>query len=308
MTKATPALGLEPQRTARRRPRSSSDRGCRWARRPGSAAGRPTSARASATRCCSPPDSSPGPVADAVGEADLAEGVRGQLARLRRPAGAGCRAGSMAFSSAEHLAEQVVELEDEAHLVPPEPRQLRAPDRAKRSWPRKSTRPAVGRSSAPRTCSSVDLPTPEAPTTATSSAAWTVRFTPLRTRSGSGPARYSFSTLLGDEQRSADRRPPPGRPAARLTHSGAPRPGAGAPARRAGRASPGTRGPASAPTIRTKSGAVQLHRQVADLVDVAGEPDDRGSGSGTQISAARGRCPRPCPPRRSACPPPGRRA
>src|SRR5262249_60988820 len=66
-------------------------------------------------------------------------------------------------------------------------------DLAERSSPAKSTCPAVGRSSPPRRCSSVDLPTPEAPMRATLSAGFTVRFTPRRTFTVSGPTRYSFS-------------------------------------------------------------------------------------------------------------------
>src|SRR5258705_12168066 len=62
------------------------------------------------------------------------------------------------------------------------------------SVPSHRTRPAVGRSSVPSRWSRVDFPTPEAPMMATLSPAFTVRLTPRRTRTTSGPIRYSRSS------------------------------------------------------------------------------------------------------------------
>src|SRR5204863_4859858 len=58
--------------------------------------------------------------------------------------------------------------------------------------PRMNTSPAVGASSPPRRCSSVLLPDPEAPTTASRSPAATARSMPRSTGTSSGPLRYVF--------------------------------------------------------------------------------------------------------------------
>ena len=56
--------------------------------------GRPARARATATRCCWPPESSDGPVAEAVAEADgVDDAVEPRLVRL--PAGEGQREGDV---------------------------------------------------------------------------------------------------------------------------------------------------------------------------------------------------------------------
>src|SRR5512145_732305 len=131
--------------------------------------------------------------------------------------------------------------------------------RVETSSPSNRIRPAVGRSRVPRRWSRVDLPTPDAPMMATLSPAFTVRLTPRRTRTGSAPSRYSRSTswattsgsLIAEHVHRVHARGPAGRRQGREEgdHQG------GAHDHREVR--PG-----------------QLHRQVADLVDVAGEPDD----------------------------------
>ena len=69
-------------------------------------------------------------------------------------------------------------------------------DLAYMSSPEKRTWPALGLSRPPRRWSRVDFPTPEAPMRATLSAWLTTRLTPRRTRTVSGPTRYSFSSSL----------------------------------------------------------------------------------------------------------------
>ena len=78
-------------------------------------AARSTSARASATRCCSPPDSSPGPVGQAMRRGRRASSI------VVRALGARRARGSRWISAGHHrvlergeLGQQVVELEDEA--------------------------------------------------------------------------------------------------------------------------------------------------------------------------------------------------
>src|SRR6266542_4929121 len=58
--------------------------------------------------------------------------------------------------------------------------------------PRMKTSPPVGASSPPNRCSSVLLPDPDAPTTASRSPGTTARSTPSSTGTSSGPLRYVF--------------------------------------------------------------------------------------------------------------------
>ena len=142
-----------------------------------------------------------------------------------------------------------------------------ASPRAKRSSPWKSTRPAEGRSSAPSRCSSVDLPTPEAPTSATTSPTPTVIEAPPQHADDLRPGR-------GTRARAP-------RPRAAARFDGDPRysyrntsTGWSEPARRAGMIVAKKDSTSVAPTISRKSVGRQLHRQVVDLIDVAGQPDD----------------------------------
>ena len=59
--------------------------------------------------------------------------------------------------------------------------------KAKMSRPSTETMPLVGRSRPPSMCSSVDLPEPEVPTTATNSPCSTLRSTPSRARTSVSP-------------------------------------------------------------------------------------------------------------------------
>src|SRR6266851_6070526 len=131
--------------------------------------------------------------------------------------------------------------------------------RADTSSPSKRTRPLVGRSRVPSRWSRVDLPTPEAPMMATLSPALTVRLTPRKTRTGSGPMRYSRSSssattsgsLIAEHFDRIHARGPAGR--------------------RQGREEGDDESRAD---NHHKIRAGQLHRQVADLVLIAGQPDD----------------------------------
>jgi hypothetical protein len=57
-------------------------------------------------------------------------------------------------------------------------------DRAATSWPVTRTVPAVGRSKVPIRCSSVDLPDPDGPATATSSPSATAKLIPRNATTG----------------------------------------------------------------------------------------------------------------------------
>src|SRR6266566_9935458 len=132
-------------------------------------------------------------------------------------------------------------------------------ERAYMSSPAKSTCPAVGRSSPPSRWSRVDLPTPDAPISATLYPAPTARVTPRRTRTVSGPTRYSLSSsraatrtsLISEHLDRIEPRSPARRGQSRQKRDQQRR------ARDQGEVEPG-----------------ELHGKVVDLIHVTGQPDD----------------------------------
>ena len=118
-----------------------------------------TSARATATRCCSPPDSMPGPVLER-GRASPTR-ASSAAARGRASAGGTPRDAQRHLDVLERgeLRQQVVELEDEPDVAVAERARARVgrcrPDRAS---PMPHRRRRRARSSPPSTCSSVLLP------------------------------------------------------------------------------------------------------------------------------------------------------
>src|SRR4029077_18231884 len=127
------------------------------------------------------------------------------------------------------------------------------------SAPSHHTRPPVGRSRVPSRWSRVDFPTPEAPMIATLSPALTVRLTPRRTRTASGPMRYSRSSSWATSSGS-------------LIAEHVDRVQAGGPPGGRDRGQEGDH--QGRPDDHREVGAGELHRQVADLIHVAGQPDD----------------------------------
>ena len=115
-------------------------------------AARRTSARASATRCCSPPDSSPGRCVSRCAEADALEQLaRARSARVARGTPPDERRHRHVLERGE-LGQQVVELEDEADRCDCGSRPAAPAPCAVTSSPSKRMLPAVGRSSVPSTC------------------------------------------------------------------------------------------------------------------------------------------------------------
>ena len=172
-------------RTGRGRRRSRRSRGCRSARRPGSG-GSVTSARATATRCCCPPDSSPGrwstrspsPTRSSAVDGPLA-GAR-RAARRRRPA------------AARRCASAVID-GSRLNCWKTKPiRRLRTSARSSSAMladvlaGQVVACRSVGTSRQPMMCISVDLPEPDGPMIATYSPRRTSRLTP---RSAAPPAR-----------------------------------------------------------------------------------------------------------------------
>src|SRR6266849_6856388 len=132
-------------------------------------------------------------------------------------------------------------------------------ERAYMSSPENRTWPPVGRSSPPRRWSRVDFPTPEAPLRTTLSASLTARLTPRRTRTISGPTRYSFSnsrtasrgSLIPEDLDGVE-------------------PGRAARGRQRGEKGDQQRGGGHQREVEPR----QLHGQMVDLVDVTGQADD----------------------------------
>src|SRR6185295_15833636 len=107
--------------------------------------------------------------------------------------------------------------------------------------------------------SRVDLPTPEAPMTATVSPTLTVRLAPFSTRTGSGPIRYSRSRSVATSSGSLI-----AQDLYRVESGGPP----------SGRQRCEERNHKGGADHQGEVGSCELHGQIADLVDVAGEADD----------------------------------
>ena len=118
--------------------------------------GRETSARAIATRCCWPPESSDGRCVQPVGEADRRRAARRSHARVRLLAGDRERQHDVLLGR-QHR-QQVEELEDEADVACGAASSARCRSSVVISVPAIATVPDVGLSSPARMCISVDLP------------------------------------------------------------------------------------------------------------------------------------------------------
>ena len=104
------------------RPRCA-DRDCRSARRPAAPRGALATARAIATRCCSPPDSSDGRCSRALADPQVVEQFRRPPARLRLRQAADHLRHHHVLERRE-LRQQMVELVDEADVVAADARAL----------------------------------------------------------------------------------------------------------------------------------------------------------------------------------------
>src|SRR4029077_14212111 len=130
-------------------------------------AGRVTNARAIATRCCSPPESCRGECPGRPCNRTPASVCMAVSRASARPASS---SGSMTFSSAVSAGSRWKDW----NTNPPRCARRRARPSSSsfvRSSPARSTRPRVGRSSPASRASSVDLPAPDGPVTATDSPA-----------------------------------------------------------------------------------------------------------------------------------------
>eukprot|EP01022_Parablepharisma_sp_SALTPOND_P029462 TRINITY_DN735_c0_g1_i1.p1 TRINITY_DN735_c0_g1~~TRINITY_DN735_c0_g1_i1.p1 ORF type:complete len:1397 (+),score=453.90 TRINITY_DN735_c0_g1_i1:9191-13381(+) len=134
-------------------------------------AGRVTSARASATRWRSPPESSPGTCVTRCARptcSSISRACACASARLTRRIISGMATLSSAENSGNRWWNWQTKPSDWLRKLP----RSRSPRLAK-SLPSRVTLPLLGVSSPPSRCSSVDLPEPDAPTMATCSPGWT---------------------------------------------------------------------------------------------------------------------------------------
>ena len=150
---------------------------------PRSRRGSSSSARASATRCCSPPDSSPGRCCRRSFEAHARRGgARPRSAHSARVRAAWIRPGIIDVLERCELGQQVMELEDEADVLVAEVCQLARGKGGdvhpvEHDPPRGGRRPGCRRCAAGSTCRR-----PRRPTTATISPGRSSRSIPLSTR------------------------------------------------------------------------------------------------------------------------------
>ena len=142
----------------------AASRGCRWARRRAGWRARPTSARATATRCCWPPESWPGSAWRGGAMPDLARARSSHaLLALRRPhpAVGERQLDVLVAPSRSPIRLKLWKMKPISRLRMRarcgEAQALRPASRSARSAP------SVGESSRPRIESSVDLPQPEGP-------------------------------------------------------------------------------------------------------------------------------------------------
>ena len=151
-----------------------------------------TSARAIATRCNSPPESSRGMLASRSVSPTAAEHSP-RASRLRRGSDADQRQRERDVLPHRQVRQHVKGLEDEAHLLAPQ-RGQRVVVECARDRRRQRIEPASGRSSPATRLSSVDLPIPDSPIIATYSPARTSRST---LREADALARNRVALLRG---------------------------------------------------------------------------------------------------------------
>jgi hypothetical protein len=125
-------------------------------------AGSLTRARAMATRCCWPPESSGRFVMHAIAEADLIEHRQSLPARVGNSPGAVVEQRQLDVLHGRGARQQVEALEDEADLLVADRRELVLPE-AVDPLAVEGVGPRRRRSRQPRMFISVDLPEPEAP-------------------------------------------------------------------------------------------------------------------------------------------------
>ena len=147
-------------------------------------AGLVTSARAIATRCCWPPESSPGRWRAGRASPRVSTTWSSRSRSARRPASS---SGSRMFCSAVSIGQQVEGLEDEADVVAAEEGQRGVVERRRARRRRRSRVPPVGWSSPARQCISVDLPEPDGPMMAVNRPAGRSRSTPRRACTAASP-------------------------------------------------------------------------------------------------------------------------
>ena len=219
------------------RRRRSCGPGCRSARRPGRIRGSLASARAIATRCCSPPESWPGRCFTRSDRPTMPSRRSARDPRLRAAYPPRSSAAAPRFSRAVNSGSRWWNWYDEADLLLRRIAVRSASPSRVQSVPSIVTRPPSGAPAARRGAGRVDLPAPEGPTRATISPGARVRSAPVSTSSRRPPACSKLRvTPANSEQRPGGGRGG-GSVARGLTHSAGPPRDRGGPPARTGRSS-----------------------------------------------------------------------
>ena len=237
--------------------------------------GRDTNARASATRCCSPPDSCsgwwpprwPSPTSSSI--------ARAAGAASSEPA---ISSGSMTFSSAVSPGSSW-KFWNTKPTRPARSRARASSSSAPSDSPSIVTSPADGRSSPARIPSSVDLPDPDGPTIAAASPAATASSRPDRiTSSPSGPSTRLSSPVAASTTVPEAGRASPRADAPTVTEAS----GAACGASRSGAASPGE-------TVEVKGTGLRRAGAVEDRLGIVRATWRRSGNRATRIDVPRAR-------------------
>ena len=161
------------------------------------------SARAMATRCCSPPDSRPMDIPALSFSPTASSSSRAREPRRQKAAPWSYRSGAATFSVVVSPAMRLKDWNTNPKVCPRRWARRLSP-RPATSTPFSWYPPEVGTSMRPRMLSSVDLPVPDRPTTATCSPGCTSRSTPVRILSGGAPGTEKVRVMPRRCSRGAD--------------------------------------------------------------------------------------------------------
>ena len=169
-------------------------------------AGLVTSARAIATRCCWPPDSSEGRWCDAVGQSPPGAAPPARARRRSAAMHAGVGERQLDVGQRARAGDQVEALEHEPDLAVAHVGQVVLVDAARRRGHSAGRCPLVGVSRQPRMFISVVLPLPDAPMIATYSPRSIRRLTPRSACTAMSPTLYVLCTSSRSITGEPDRR------------------------------------------------------------------------------------------------------
>src|SRR5919197_2137057 len=164
-------------------------------------AGRDASARATATRCCWPPESSDGRWSSRSPRPTVSISFESHSSSGLRPA---IDSGSTMFSRASRTGSRLKDWKTKPTLSR-RSSVRRLSSRSTSSTPSSTTDPLVGRSRPARMCINVDFPEPEGPMIAVKRPAGKPTVTPSSARTAAWPSPYTRTTSAADTSRGSGR-------------------------------------------------------------------------------------------------------